>query len=476
VRATVKRTECGCVRGGSQRAQQPEGTGTRKLGNQFFVVAVVIGLALRVLLLLAGRSYGSERLLTPDSPGYLALANNLLEHHVFSTCSAAPFSPEFARTPGYPVFLALCGLLSTNLLLVAVAQAFLFVTTLLFVFCLGRRLLIAPLGLAAALVLYALDITSAVYSNMILGETLFTALITLGAFLWIRWLRTGCGLAGAGVILGIATLVRPISVLIVIPLSAWVLFRGGRPRRLTFRRTVVFAVAFCLPLLPWCARNARHGVFGLSTISSVNLWSYRAAGILADSRGLSREEARSVLLQDYERLPKEVLSSPSRVAAYKKATFRDLVCAHPLSAVRITARGAFATLFGTTFRQLNSLLLGTAEASEGVFGMLRAREFSEAWESASEQDWRWWLRSGFVLFQPLHMIVLLLGLGCLLLCRRGPGNKQVVFSLLLFAGYLLLLPAGPEAESRFRVPAMPSLCLLAGWGLATFSFRRREGE
>src|SRR3989344_9578370 len=42
-----------------------------------------------------------------DSPGYMLLAKNLVEHGVFSLSDAPPYIPSNIRTPGYPLFLAL---------------------------------------------------------------------------------------------------------------------------------------------------------------------------------------------------------------------------------------------------------------------------------------------------------------------------------------------------------------------------------
>lgn len=41
-----------------------------------------------------------------DSPEYIILAENLIQHRTFSPKPNEPFTPETFRTPGYPLFLA----------------------------------------------------------------------------------------------------------------------------------------------------------------------------------------------------------------------------------------------------------------------------------------------------------------------------------------------------------------------------------
>jgi hypothetical protein len=46
---------------------------------------------------------------------------------------------------------------------------------------------------------------------------------------------------------------------------------------------------------------------------------------------------------------------------------------------------------------------------------------------------------------------------------------------LIFAGFLLAAASGPEAEERYRVPAMPMLALVAAFGWTT-QFQKRLSE
>ncbi len=103
---------------------------------------------------------------TPDSPGYVALADNLLHRNLADDPGE--------RTPVYPLFLALCGL---QLPLVRLAQMALGVGIAAALFWLAWQ--VTRSGRIAALVAacYGLGITAVLHEDAILTETLATALI-----------------------------------------------------------------------------------------------------------------------------------------------------------------------------------------------------------------------------------------------------------------------------------------------------------
>jgi hypothetical protein len=135
---------------------------------------------------------------------------------------------------------------------------------------------------AAALaggIFLALDIPSLVHANMIVTETLFTALTFLVfAFLGRRGMTTRLAVI-AGIVAGASVLVRPIALYVVVP-SAAVIAAERRPGRVV--RMLAFTICFLLFPMAWSARNAvRGGGFTVSTITSWSLLFDRAAATLA---------------------------------------------------------------------------------------------------------------------------------------------------------------------------------------------------
>lgn len=250
-------------------------------------IAFVIGLA--VLLATLGSRITIARLLANDEPDdgrtYALLANNLLEHHVYSLETAAPFNPTLIRLPGYPLFLAAIYAVfgHGNNTAVRIVQALIDTATCVLAAVLAwswledeRQRRIAA-GVAFALV--ALCPFTAIYVATILTETLTTflmLLMTLAATYAFKvkkpkaslglWFLAG-GLAGA------AVLVRPDSGLFAAALGLTLVIAGlsmhlekdgnetARKFRHRLSRTIlrgfVFSLAFALMLAPWTIRNER---------------------------------------------------------------------------------------------------------------------------------------------------------------------------------------------------------------------------
>lgn len=220
-----------------------------------------------------------------DGRVYARIANNLLEHHVFSHAEHEPYDPSLIRLPGYPLFLA--AIYSVfghgNNTAVRLTQA---------VFDTGTCALIALIAwnwvkdekrrrIAAwsAFALAALCPFTAIYVATILTETLttfFMAAMTLAAtyafkaqtrkatIIW--WVATG-------LLSGVCVLLRPDSGLfaaaIGLTLLIYTLFMRGNEAESAAQRKfkprlarvilhgAIFSSAFVLVLVPWTIRNAR---------------------------------------------------------------------------------------------------------------------------------------------------------------------------------------------------------------------------
>ena len=249
-----------------------------------------------LLLLLVGLGFrvGVARYLANDAPDdgriYAQMARNILEQHVYSHATEAPYTPSLIRLPGYPLFLA--GIYSifghTNNTAVRISQAVLDTASCLLIALIAfqwepdekRKQAAATAALAFAVVCPF----STIYTATILSETptIFLALamcLTATLAFKSRVLRRSLKLwAVTGIISGIAVLFRPDSGLfaaaIGITLVGDTLLRAqGQPaedrkteaRSRLIRAIVlggVFSAAFAVVLTPWTIRNKRlFGVF-----------------------------------------------------------------------------------------------------------------------------------------------------------------------------------------------------------------------
>jgi 4-amino-4-deoxy-L-arabinose transferase-like glycosyltransferase len=231
-------------------------------------LAVRVGVALAT----APQVYG-------DALEYDTIAVNLAAGHGFAM---TPGVPTPIRGPGYPFFLALLyGLLGHSPAAALLAQALLGALLCPVVFDIALRLFNCRTALLSAW-LTALFPVLAVYTGLLLTETLFTLFLALTVAAFVR--SEGGERPGplflSGLLLGLTTLIRATTILFPFGLFLALLASGtGR----TFRKTAVALLAFGLALAPWTARNwARFHTFTLvSTGASIGVY---ATGCEAEGR------------------------------------------------------------------------------------------------------------------------------------------------------------------------------------------------
>jgi hypothetical protein len=208
-----------------------------------------------------------------DGKTYAQIARNVLEQHVYSHETEAPYDPSLIRVPGYPLFLA--ALYSvfghTNNGAVRVVQALIDTGTCVLVALLawywqpdeGRKRVSA----IAALALAAINPFTTIYAATILSEvpTIFLALATCVAATKAfradtteRSLKWWCV---SGLLAGLGAMFRPDSGLffaaLALTLVIAALFQFKQRWRGTVLSVAAFAVAFMLVLAPWTIRNWR---------------------------------------------------------------------------------------------------------------------------------------------------------------------------------------------------------------------------
>ncbi|HEV2293001.1 MAG TPA: hypothetical protein VGR35_04045 [Tepidisphaeraceae bacterium] len=231
----------------------------------------------------------------PDQREYLELARNLLRGDGLSFVDARFEQRVYAfRTPGYPMFLAVCG---GNLRVARIAQAVLDTATVLAAFLLARRWLAAGPALVAAL-LVAFNPFLIYFTGLLLSETLFTAMLAWGMVL-VAWpgavasvTRARVMWLGGVMLLALAVLVRPGAVGLPVGLALCGALANRRATRayhlgplwpLPVGATALLATV--LILLPWGYRNQR--VVGEWVWTSTNAGFTAYDGFNPDADGAS---------------------------------------------------------------------------------------------------------------------------------------------------------------------------------------------
>lgn len=316
------------------------------------------------------------------------------------------------RTPGYPVFLALTGL---DLKLALLLQGLLGFATCGLVYF-GVRSQCGELAARLSLAFVALDLTTITYGNMLLSETLFAALLTLGVVLGSTS-ESRRGAVTCGIALAAATYVRPVGLLLgwLWPLVMAVAWK--RPRQ----ALLVFVTTWLL-LLPWFVRqNEHYGEFGFSQITTGNLLLHNAAYVVADIEGRALIDVQGEFFQ-------------LRGVPWEDRAI-EILLAHPFIYIKTAVMGAVVTLLSPAWNAFQHMLPGAGPGLYTLEAVLACL------------FWLWLPFCVFSVSRPLGLLAL------------------------TTAAYLILIP-GPQGRARFRAPAVPALAIAAGIGLA----RKLEGD
>ncbi|HET7209253.1 MAG TPA: hypothetical protein VFI95_21935 [Terriglobales bacterium] len=236
--------------------------------------ALLVGLALRLFFL------WRFPFASGDTPYYEELARNWLYHGVYGFISNGLLSASAERMPGYPAFLAIIySLAGPGRTAVLVVQAFLDLATCVLVACIAARLAagasepIRTRITITALWLAVLCPFTANYVAVLLTEVLATFLTTIAILLFLTpsafdldlirarsdLLRSVRTWFLAGLVVGLGTLVRPETPLLLVAVLLVYALRWWRPAN--WEKLAVaglwVALGVLVPLAPWAARNAR---------------------------------------------------------------------------------------------------------------------------------------------------------------------------------------------------------------------------
>jgi 4-amino-4-deoxy-L-arabinose transferase-like glycosyltransferase len=421
-----------------------------------------VALTLRLVLLASVLSVsGPSVLLLTDSREYLELAEALTAGR-FERSGA----PELLRLPGYPLFL-IPGLLAGRSVAVGLLLQALLGGLIAVVACaIGRRLAGAHAGRCAGL-LCACEPVLLAWGSYLMAETLLTACVSLSVLCAVRYSLTGSPreLLGAGAAACAAAYTKPVAIAFPLWLGLLLLVRAlssdERLRRL--RHAAVFLCAATAVLAAWPVRNGlAAGYWGFSR-QLQHLASAGAYELAARQATTARERAelharflppgssRGVFDQATENLAWRTL----------RAAWAEQLGTYARGVARVSfAPGATAylELFGVPRRdaQLRTALRRDQHEFVGTL-VQRAPVSALLWAGLGAWNAALLAMAAFALVSP----------------RSQAGPRKLLAGCAL---YFVLASGGPWSQSRFRHPALPMLCTLAGLALAERFARRARRE
>src|SRR5258708_13238459 len=143
---------------------------------------------------------------------YNRIACNLIQHHVFSLSTSAPFYLDTFHTPLYPLFIAAFYWLNIPILWVVLVQDVFAALMCVLIYRVGMELTSsAPIAILAGAIA-SVEPMSIYWSGLLMSDVLFAFGVTLSVYLLARQ-RTGL----SAFVLGVSALLRPIALFFLPP-------------------------------------------------------------------------------------------------------------------------------------------------------------------------------------------------------------------------------------------------------------------
>lgn len=401
-----------------------------------------------------------------DDPNrYLRFGYDLVHHGAYSAARSAPFRFSAMRPPGYPLLVAPLTLLPARLLCVAVlaAHVVLVGASAFLVYRTTRALTDDPRTASLAALLFGSHLELLLASLAPLEHAFFTFLVC--AMVDVRFASGARRRPFAlGVLGGLAYLTRPTGLLVSAVLLLDVLLERARPLRERLRDLARLAVTLALVVLPWqLAMRAELGTAAIfpATTNGLNLYKGNNADFetyypYLDVDAADAAIARHVRVALGPRADDEVA-----VDRYLRRRGLDYVREHPAATLRAIP-WKLLYLFSP---------LPTPIARGTLVGEVSALELRELR----------WPSTGALVARTVRTIpVLALYAGILMLLRRRSESTQRVISFAYFTASILVLLAlahvATFAETRYRLPFDPLLCVLSAIGFRSCMASGSRGE
>ncbi|HXD75678.1 MAG TPA: glycosyltransferase family 39 protein [Vicinamibacterales bacterium] len=416
-----------------------------------------------------------------DQVGYRRLGEALATTGKFTKYpEASGYVPEVIRTPVYPMFLAtIYKVAGTGQLPVALAQTLLFAAICVLVFLMARRINGERVALGAAL-LTALFAPLPYFGALVMTELWTAFVFTVSMWIAIRAVqsRRFSSFAALGVILGITALSRPVFALfpigiVLVGLVCFPLTGVTRDRRPSLACWAMLLAAFGITMLPWFTYNyVNFGRFTLSPAGGMgrgtwegswqNTWSGRLQAELTpiadDISDRATLDARIEEIAAREHLP----AGPMLEYAHQEQDIRRIWTTPADPAARVAARvdadNEYMRVGLHNIRQQSASHVA-ARLARGVFILwageipVRFSDINALPTSVIRAMWA---------VQALLVLAALAGIYALI--RGGRAAEGCTLGAAIV--YVTTVHFPILTEARQSLPAMPTVLLLAAFGVA----------
>ena len=422
---------------------------------------VLSAFLLRIVCALPALTGDGKDLLRIDSRTYIEPALALLSEGTYCTSPGSGI-PMTMRPPGCALILAgLFGLFGKNLTLVSILNCLASALTCYPTGLCGRLLGGKPAGILAAGFL-ALNLTSLAQAPLLLVDSLLglNCAWTLYYVLEIRRRRTVTAFGAVCILLALGAWIKPVTTPVLLggmPLLALLFFGFRKPALQAFG---MILLTFLLLMFPLMLRNYRCGAEFDMDCNRGEMFYHSGAAILGVVTGEDTGKIRNRLAAEteaYLKLHAEEYPNIRSRNAYRHKKYLALIGQYPGAFLR-THLPQWQMLLPDlpVFLENNRLTVtgrGTLDImrKDGVFAALKH-----------------YLDGRFALLIPALPFLLIAGLlylsAFMLLLIWLYHWKTQWLMLILFGifGFFYLFAGGPVVMPRYKIPALPLLCAMAG--------------
>ena len=451
-----------------------ESSKPRDSKHRLLVLLAIVLLSRLVFAFIVWKINGPSGVIGSDTPSYVGPARSLLHGAFLSDGSfGIPGAAEIFRTPGYPLFLVPAVALGHVELIALGENLLLAVASAWLIWHIVTGLIPDPRAACWAVLLYCFEPVGFLYSQKVFSETLFTTVLLLFVWLFLRYFRKPAYLKLALSVLALscAAYVRPVPLYLGIWLIPVLLLF---PRTISWRqraaRAVLFPVLFGLTLVPWIERNSKvAGYDGFTTSSDWNLYFLAAGAVEAK---LEHRGPSEVLADwNYDHMEQYLQSHPemrgwsqAQIARFWGREARRIIGSHVVLYSGIHARGCAMVMFNPGVSELLIDLKLYPKVGSPI-----SRELDHGFVHTAG----WLLREYPVtaIALPLMLLQLLLYYVFAIKGLRRIPSEVAVFFCAVFS-YFVLVSGMPAAVARYRAPIMPLVCICAGIAIAAWKTRK----
>jgi 4-amino-4-deoxy-L-arabinose transferase-like glycosyltransferase len=420
-------------------------------------------------LVFCGLYHAGADFTLPDSGSYLGPANVLLSKGMFWSNPGI-----WMRTPLYPLIISgIYWLVGKNLFYVIFFQIFMSGLLVINAYRITELLSNSKMGLFAA-GLVAVDYLFISYSNLIMTDLLFAVIFSFIFYYIIKFTQRKSdylSLAVIGILLAIATLMRPVSYYLT-PILAIALFIYTFKKD-SFIKALKYFLILAVPSLllvgGWQIRNkAVIGTYQYTNIDAVNLYHYYAADNIAHIRGISVAQAQEWLKSQASALGFK--NKVDKYNYYRSEGLRILLHNPQWSAVQFVS-GFVRTMFGNDYILLfyNQSLFVHGKNLERMLLRHNASQIINGFSFADGLK-----LVTMVLFFAFNMLLVLAsGYFIFYLICYGSEYKKMVWPLLIILIYFILVSSNYCSLARFRLPYELLLDSFAPLGYLRFRLNRQ---